>query len=118
MTASFFCTGFTLREDFSGASSSVITVPTGSAAATFAGGGGGYSPGENVVDFFGYAAADVAHVVVTTPDGLEHLAALDGNVWWAAPVVDESVASRAGEGTWRALDRDGVLIADGRTERG
>ncbi|PPK90191.1 hypothetical protein CLV92_12711 [Kineococcus xinjiangensis] len=111
----FICTSFDLRADFSGAGSAVIHVPDPDVIATVDGAGGGYGPGENVVDYFGYASDEVASVIVTTPDGREHLAALDGHVWWAAPVVDEVTASRSQDGTWRALDRDGEVIAEGPT---
>jgi hypothetical protein len=111
----FFCTGYTLREDSSGAMSAVIPVPTTSAIATVAGAGSGYSPGENVVDYYGYASDEVAHVIVTTPDNRQHLAAINGHVWWAAPVVDEATAAHSQEGTWQALDHTGAVLAEGET---
>lgn len=111
----FFCTGYTLREDSSGAMSAVIPIPTPSAIATVAGAGGGYSPGENVVDYYGYASDEVAHVIVTTPDNHQHLAAVEGHVWWAAPVVDEAIAARSQESTWQALDHAGTVLAEGQT---
>ena len=115
----FICTGYTLREDSSGAMSAVIPVPAAtSVIATVAGAGGGYSPGENVVDYYGYASDDVAHVVVTTPDDRRHLAAVEGHVWWAAPVVDEATAARSQEGTWQALDHAGAALAEGPTRPG
>jgi hypothetical protein len=112
----FFCTGFRLREDSSGASSATIPVPTDDdVEVTVAGSGSGYGPGENVVDYFGWAASDVAAVVVRTPDGTDRVAAVQGNVWWAAPVVDASVAARSTEATWRALDASGRVLAQGGT---
>lgn len=111
----FFCTGYTLREDSSGAMSAVIPVPPTSSIATVAGAGGGYSPGENVVDYYGYASDEVADVIVTTPDGRQHLAAVEGHVWWAAPVVDEATAARSQESTWQALDHAGAVLAEGQT---
>lgn len=111
----FFCTAYRLSEDSSGASSATVPVPTDDAVVTVAGSGSGYGPGENVVDYFGWAAPDVAAVVVRTPDGIDRVAALHGGVWWVAPVVPADVAARSTDATWRALDASGRVLARGGT---
>lgn len=113
----FFCTAFHLRDDDSGASSGSIPVPAADVVLTVAGSPSGYTPGENVADYYGWAAPDVATVVLRTPDGTSHVAAVEGNVWWAAPVLDDDVVARADEATWQALDASGRLLAEGGARR-
>ena len=104
----FICTSFT-APDSSGASSGQIPVPTDAAAswvmASESGGG--------IVDFYGYADDDVTTVLVSTPDGATHPAALAGNVWWSAPSLPADAALDAAGSSWQALDGDGQVVAHG-----
>lgn len=89
-----------------------ITAPTEEAAATWRGSQISGEPGA-ISHFFGYARADVAVVLVRTPEGVEHYAPAMGGIWWTPALRDQASAQAAGGSGWCAIAGDGSLLAYG-----
>ena len=92
---------------------STITAPADEAAATWRHPEVSGAPGGGVNHFFGYARADVAVVLVRTPDGIEHYAPATGGVWWTPALLDEASEWAVKDSSWRAVAADGALLAHG-----
>ena len=92
---------------------STITAPADDVAATCRHPEVSGAPGGGVSHLFGYARADVAVVLVRTPDGVEHYAPATGGVWWTPALLDEASERAVKDSTWRAVAADGALLAHG-----